>query len=68
MLGFRGHFSTRSRHYSVNIGDIRAERTAHARLPLFDETTAEFVATWDYVGRGLSLGDALIADSLSGAL
>ncbi|GAA0395780.1 replication initiation protein [Acrocarpospora corrugata] len=75
MLGFRGHFSTRSRHYSVTITDIRAGRATHARrndittdrLPLFPEDTPRIVATWRYVGRGLSLGDALIADSLGGA-
>ncbi|GAA1311744.1 hypothetical protein Psi02_72350 [Planotetraspora silvatica] len=31
MLGFRGHFSTRSRRYSTTLGDIRAERQEHAR-------------------------------------
>ncbi|WP_232320549.1 replication initiator [Herbidospora daliensis] len=65
MLGFRGHFSTRSRHYSVGIGDIRADRTAHARLPLLDDDP-EIVATWEYVGRGLNLGDQAIAAAITG--
>jgi hypothetical protein len=28
MLGFRGHFSTRTRHYSTTLTHLRAERTA----------------------------------------
>ena len=27
MLGFRGHFSTRTRHYSTTLAHLRAERT-----------------------------------------
>ncbi|GLV51277.1 hypothetical protein TBS_18470 [Thermobispora bispora] len=69
MLGFRGHFSTRSRHYSTTLGQIRAERQDHARgeeittgrLPLFDEDNVLVIARWEYAGRGLSPGDALVA-------
>ena len=32
MLGFRGHFSTRSRRYSVPIGRLRAARARYQRL------------------------------------
>ncbi|QMU70143.1 replication initiator [Streptacidiphilus sp. P02-A3a] len=28
MLGFRGHFSTRTRHYSTTLAELRAERSA----------------------------------------
>ncbi|MEU4832689.1 replication initiator [Streptosporangium sp. NPDC023615] len=74
MLGFRGHFSTRSRHYSTTLGDIRADRTTYARdkeittgrLPLFDEDTVLVVAEWEYTGKGHSLGDALLAAALTG--
>jgi hypothetical protein len=31
MLGFRGHFSTKSRHYSTTFGALRAERAQHQR-------------------------------------
>ncbi|MER6171118.1 replication initiator [Streptosporangium sp. NPDC001681] len=67
MLGFRGHFSTRSRHYSTTLGDIRADRTAYAR----DEaiTTGRLplvIAEWEYAGKGYSLGDALLAAALTG--
>ncbi|MGW0594816.1 replication initiator [Streptosporangium sp. NPDC002607] len=71
MLGFRGHFSTRSRHYSTTLGDIRADRTTYARdeaittgrLPLFDEETVLVIAEWEYAGKGYPLGDALLADA-----
>ncbi|GGM20298.1 replication initiator [Promicromonospora citrea] len=32
MLGFRGHFSTKSRRYSVTLGRLRAARARYARL------------------------------------
>jgi hypothetical protein len=28
MLGFRGHFVTKSRRYSTNLGELRAARAA----------------------------------------
>jgi hypothetical protein len=28
MLGFRGHFSTKSRAYSITLGSLRADRAA----------------------------------------
>jgi hypothetical protein len=31
MLGFRGHFSTKSRTYSITLGSLRADRAAHQR-------------------------------------
>ncbi|MFG1865666.1 replication initiator [Microbispora bryophytorum] len=69
MLGFRGHFSTRSRHYSTTLGDIRADRQNHAkgedittgRLPILDEDTVLVIAEWEYAGKGYSPGDALVA-------
>ncbi|QSI46780.1 replication initiator [Thermobispora bispora] len=69
MLGFRGHLSTRSRHYSTTLTQIRAERQDHVRaeeittgrLPLFDEDDVLVIARWEYAGRGLSPGDALVA-------
>jgi hypothetical protein len=73
MLGFRGHFSTRSRRYSTTVGALRAERAEHARvetttgrLPLFDEDTVLVIAHWAYAGRGHSPGDALLAAALTG--
>ncbi|GGP91951.1 replication initiator [Streptosporangium pseudovulgare] len=74
MLGFRGHFSTKSRHYSTTLGDIRAERADYmrdeavstGRLPLFDEDTVLVVSHWEYAGQGYSLGDAVLAAALTG--
>ena len=31
MLGFRGHFSTKSSAYSITLGALRADRAAHQR-------------------------------------
>jgi hypothetical protein len=74
MLGFRGHFSTRSRRYSTTLSALRAERADHARseaittgrLPLFDDDTVLVVGHWRYAGRGLSPGDALLSAALTG--
>ncbi len=74
MLGFRGHFSTKSRRYSTTLGALRAARVDHmrdeetstGRLPLFDEDTVLVVAHWEYAGRGLSAGEQVIAAALTG--
>ncbi|GAA3246829.1 hypothetical protein GCM10020256_74710 [Streptomyces thermocoprophilus] len=69
MLGFRGHFSTKSRSYSTTLGALRAARRAwrterartHAGLPEPDPTTTLVVGRWDYLGSGYSPGAALLA-------
>ncbi|MFJ3122566.1 replication initiator [Streptomyces sp. NPDC086993] len=69
MLGFRGHFSTKSRRYSVTLGALRDARLAwrteqaraHTGLPEPDPTTALVVGRWDYLGAGYSPGAALLA-------
>ncbi|GII56307.1 replication initiation protein [Planotetraspora thailandica] len=74
MLGFGGHFSTRSRRFSTTLGDIRADRAEHARteavstgrLPLFDEDTFLVISRWEYAGKGYSAGDALLAATITG--
>lgn len=60
MLGFRGHFSTKSRCYSTTLGALRDARRAwrteqtraHAGLPEPDPTTTLVVDQWDYLGSG----------------
>lgn len=47
MLGFRGHFSTKSRAYSVTLGRLRAARRRYARLR----------AESDRTGQPLDVGD-----------
>ncbi|MEU8122179.1 replication initiator [Spirillospora sp. NPDC049024] len=74
MLGFRGHFSTKSRRYSVTLGRLRAERAAHnerehqittGRLP-FEDDEVLVVADWRYVGQGLTPGELLLTAALTG--
>jgi hypothetical protein len=60
MLGFRGHFSTKSRAYSTTMGAIRADRAAYQReaaiaaglLPDLDGDTTLVVNDWHFAGRG----------------
>ncbi|MER6946529.1 replication initiator [Nonomuraea sp. NPDC000554] len=74
MLGFRGHFSTRSRRYSTTLGALRTarerfvrdEEVTHGRLPLFDEDTILVISEWEYAGKGYSAGDQLLAAALTG--
>ncbi|MGW6602804.1 replication initiator [Streptomyces sp. NPDC055036] len=69
MLGFRGHFSTKSRAYSTTLGALRDARRAwrteqaraHAGLPGPDPTTTLVVGHWAYLGSGYSPGAALLA-------
>jgi hypothetical protein len=60
MLGFPGHFSTKSRAYSTTLGALRAERAAHQReyakaaglVPDLGGSTTLVIADWDFAGRG----------------
>jgi hypothetical protein len=65
MLGFRGHWSTKSRRYSTTMTVLRRARVAFARrrrtrdgVPLDgwgrpeDDQTVVVVASWVYVGSG----------------
>ena len=59
MLGFSGHFATKSRAYSTTLGALRADRAAHQRetaiavglLPDLNDGTAVTVTDWHYAGR-----------------
>ena len=69
MLGFRGHFSTKSRTYSITLGSLRADRAAHQREYAvaaglqsdLDPGTTLVVTDWHYAGRGDPLIDLLAA-------
>jgi hypothetical protein len=77
MLGFGGHFSTKSRRYSTTLGALRRARVAYAirrrrgqTVPLDawgrpeDDQAVLVVASWIYVGRGYqSTGEAWLAAS-----
>ena len=56
MLGFRGHFVTKSRGYSTTLGELRAARAtyrAHQDEPQeADEDSTVVVAFWQYIGSG----------------
>ena len=64
MLGYGGHFLTKSRRYSVTFGQLRQARTDHRREQnhprgerdpwdrSVDETTVLVVSTWTFVGTG----------------
>lgn len=69
MLGYRGHFATKSRHYSITLGALRNARAAHraeqqrAALGLEDRATLT-AGHWRYAGRGYSPEAALLAATL----
>ncbi len=68
MLGFRGHFSTKSRRYSTTLGalrQIRADyRAAQERVDA-DPDTVLVLASWQYAGHGHTPGEAALAATIS---
>jgi hypothetical protein len=69
MLGFRGHFASKSRRYSTTLGAIRGERRAYRQRQaaeqvreLIDENTTLVVSHWEFAGVGyLTSGDTALA-------
>jgi len=65
MLGYGGHFLTKSRAYSVTFGRLRADRTEYRRAQRYDptqldpwgrpvdESTVLFLGSWTYAGSGI---------------
>jgi hypothetical protein len=59
MLGFRGHFASKSRAYSITFGSLRADRAAHQReqaiaiglQPDLDQANTLVLAEWHFAGR-----------------
>ncbi|WP_432752706.1 replication initiator protein RepSA [Streptomyces sp. JL2001] len=75
MLGFRGHFSTKSRRYSTTLGalrQVRADyRAAQQRTALglpdpdeHPEATVLVVAHWTYAGHGHTPGESWLAANI----
>ncbi|GAA3417963.1 replication initiator [Streptosporangium vulgare] len=72
MLGFRGHFSSKSRRYSTTLGDLRQVRTAHraaeARerhgLPALGDETTLVLGHWRFAGSDYSPGEAIMAEHI----
>jgi hypothetical protein len=69
MLGFRGHFASKSRRYSTTLGAIRRERRIYRQRQaaeevreLLDEDTTVVVSHWEFAGVGyLTAGDTALA-------
>jgi hypothetical protein len=71
MLGFRGHFASKSRSYSTTLGAIRGERRAFRQRQAAEQTreladdgqdTTLVVAHWEFAGVGyLTAGDTALA-------
>jgi hypothetical protein len=72
MLGFRGHFSTKSRRYSTTLGalrDARAEWRRAQTAPVVDtgQATTLVLAHWVFAGTGLSSAESWLAATLEPA-
>ncbi|MEN1886075.1 replication initiator protein RepSA [Streptomyces mirabilis] len=76
MLGFRGHFSTKSRRYSTTLGalrqvraDYRARQERRERGLSEDLDDAEgstlVLAHWVYAGQGHTPGESWLAESIA---
>jgi hypothetical protein len=76
MLGFRGHFVTKSRGYSTTLGELRNARATYrarqdeppddGQVP--DEPTV-VLSAWQYIGCGyLNPGDVLLAAGVEASL
>ncbi|MFF8943079.1 replication initiator protein RepSA [Streptomyces sp. NPDC014864] len=73
MLGFRGHFSSKSRRYSVTLGALRQARAdyraaqEHAALGLEDvePDTVLVLADWQYAGHGHTPGESALAATIA---
>ncbi|MER5856228.1 replication initiator protein RepSA [Streptomyces sp900105245] len=73
MLGFRGHFSSKSRRYSTTLGALRQARAdyraaqEHAALGLEDTEpdTVLVLADWQYAGHGHTPGESALAATIA---
>ncbi|GAA3855042.1 replication initiator protein RepSA [Streptomyces sp. NPDC003328] len=79
MLGFRGHFSTKSRQYSTTLGELRRERADYRAaqereaLGLNDledrePDTVLVLTDWQYAGHGHTPGESALAASIARGL
>ncbi|WP_413252959.1 replication initiation protein [Streptomyces brevispora] len=75
MLGFRGHFSTKSRRYSTTLGALRQvradyrarqDRETHGLPEDLDdaENSTLVIAHWTYAGHGHTPGESWLAASI----
>ncbi|MFF7771240.1 replication initiator protein RepSA [Streptomyces massasporeus] len=74
MLGFRGHFSTKSRRYSTTLGALRQTRADYRAAqqrealglpdPDDEEATTLTLAHWTYAGHGHTPGESWLAANI----
>ncbi|WP_440580700.1 replication initiator [Streptomyces sp. PT19] len=67
MLGFRGHFSTKSRRYSTTLGALRDARAEWRRAQTASAIPQDGETTLVLAGTGLSRAEAWLAASLEPA-
>ena len=73
MLGFRGHFSTKSRRYSTTLGALRqvradyraAEQREAFGLQDLEPDTVLVLADWQYAGHGHTPGESALAAGIA---
>ncbi|MFD3623124.1 replication initiator [Streptomyces sp. NPDC058698] len=73
MLGFRGHFSSKSRHYSTTLGALRQARADYraaqdaGALGLDDREpdTVLVLVDWQYAGHGHTPGESALAATIA---
>ncbi|MER7173402.1 replication initiator protein RepSA [Streptomyces mesophilus] len=73
MLGFRGHFSSKSRRYSTTLGQLRQARADFRAalerealgLPDFEPDTVLVLADWQYAGHGHTPGESALAATIA---
>ncbi|MCT9929572.1 replication initiation protein [Planotetraspora sp. A-T 1434] len=71
MLGFRGHFSTRSRAYSTTMTALRQARADYRQAQIresgwaFDPDTTLVLAHWSFAGQGYTPGESLLAAGIT---
>jgi hypothetical protein len=78
MLGFRGHFSTKSRRYSTTLGALRQARADYRRnqeaamreeatslASITDPDAVLVVADWRYAGHGHTPGESWLAQTIA---
>ncbi|MFD0026743.1 replication initiator protein RepSA [Streptomyces sp. NPDC127172] len=73
MLGFRGHFSSKSRRYSTTLGELRQARAdfraAQERdslgLEEREPDTVLVLADWQYAGHGHTPGESALAATIA---
>ncbi|WP_405018717.1 replication initiation protein [Kitasatospora sp. NBC_00070] len=79
MLGFRGHFSTKTRRYSTTLGALREARAAWRKAQATSDTpplptpgddtepTTLVLAHWTFAGVGLTPGERWLTEALTPA-